>query len=412
MSWWLAAIVFSLPTYLIRFKIGGIPTTFLEVNLYIFFLVYFLFFWWPNRSALLHQYRGKVGNLIWPALLIFLGAVIGVAVSPDRRAALGLFKAYFLDPFLFTFAALSLLRSFQDISRIIWAMGLSVGVIGAVAIFQWLGFVPSPEPWISETPKRVTSLFEYPNAVSLYCLPPTGIFIGLLLFGKKKSIWWRVIILLIILLGFAAIYLAVSRGALIALLLVSFVAGLFSPYKKWVFVAVLAVILLLIGSLPMRERIAALSSRQDYSTISRIEFWRASGEMIKTDWLTGVGLSGFSPAYQTLAREKDYRQDLNLIYPHNIFLNFWVTLGVFGFVGFLWALVAFFFSVKRIISHSKVAKAPAKGLLIAMAMLVLHGLVDVPYLKNDLSLQFWTILIIPYLLVLIQKRADDAASSK
>jgi hypothetical protein len=32
------------------------------------------------------------------------------------------------------------------------------------------------------------------------------------------------------------------------------------------------------------------------------------------------------------------------------------------------------------------------GIVLAMVAIVVHGLVDVPYFKNDLALEFWTFL--------------------
>jgi hypothetical protein len=36
--------------------------------------------------------------------------------------------------------------------------------------------------------------------------------------------------------------------------------------------------------------------------------------------------------------------------------------------------------------------------LAAMTAILVHGLVDTPYFKNDLAMMFWLILIIPWLL--------------
>ncbi len=36
------------------------------------------------------------------------------------------------------------------------------------------------------------------------------------------------------------------------------------------------------------------------------------------------------------------------------------------------------------------------GVLLALVGIVIHGLVDVPYFKNDLSLEFWTLMAITW----------------
>ena len=34
------------------------------------------------------------------------------------------------------------------------------------------------------------------------------------------------------------------------------------------------------------------------------------------------------------------------------------------------------------------------GVLLALIAVIVHGLVDVPYFKNDLSLEFWTLVAV------------------
>ncbi len=75
-----------------------------------------------------------------------------------------------------------------------------------------------------------------------------------------------------------------------------------------------------------------------------------------------------------------------LLYPHNIFLNFWVELGLAGLIWLITILVGFFKRLWKIKSKQKIV------LMAGMVAILVYGLVDVPYFKNDLSIIFWTIL--------------------
>jgi len=95
----------------------------------------------------------------------------------------------------------------------------------------------------------------------------------------------------------------------------------------------------------------------------------------------------------------DYRrrvwQPLEIyLYPHNIFLNFWSELGLAGMLLFLWIIVKYFIislkSVKSIKSERE--RALILGLACAMIVIVVHGLVDAPYFKNDLAVLFWVLV--------------------
>ncbi len=100
--------------------------------------------------------------------------------------------------------------------------------------------------------------------------------------------------------------------------------------------------------------------------------------------LFGKGVNGFSDNWDK------YNTDPNLNhynFPHNIFLNIWIDLGLFGLLGMLVIIAA---AIWEGIKNR--GNALALGLLIFMIAVVVHGLIDIPYLKNDLALMFWLVL--------------------
>ncbi|MDO8260559.1 MAG: hypothetical protein Q7T50_03640, partial [Candidatus Magasanikbacteria bacterium] len=82
------------------------------------------------------------------------------------------------------------------------------------------------------------------------------------------------------------------------------------------------------------------------------------------------------------------------MYPHNIFLNFWTELGLAGMVLFAWIIGRFLYIAFRLAQIDSKNKGIALGLLGAMVAIFVHGLVDVPYFKNDLAVVFWVLLAI------------------
>jgi O-antigen ligase len=75
------------------------------------------------------------------------------------------------------------------------------------------------------------------------------------------------------------------------------------------------------------------------SLMQRLEFWKASGGIIKEHFLTGVGTGDMNEAFQQqydkmkskLAPDQRWRS-------HNQFLSILVGFGIFGFIWFLFAL--------------------------------------------------------------------------
>jgi O-antigen ligase len=85
--------------------------------------------------------------------------------------------------------------------------------------------------------------------------------------------------------------------------------------------------------------------------------------------------------------------EANFIDPHNIVLNFWVEVGLLGLIAFAWIMfVGFRVSWHGWRSASAGWRPYHLGVLLALVAVLVHGQVDVPYFKNDLSLQFWTLI--------------------
>ena len=127
------------------------------------------------------------------------------------------------------------------------------------------------------------------------------------------------------------------------------------------------------------------------SLVSRANLWHATLNLIEARPVTGAGLAGYQ---QVIA---PYRQALHVpihqthVYPDELILDFWVELGVLGFVFFLlfWGqLIALLLPPLR----AGPARAPlAAALAVAWLGIGVHGLFDSPYWKNDLSVEWWAL---------------------
>ena len=129
-----------------------------------------------------------------------------------------------------------------------------------------------------------------------------------------------------------------------------------------------------------------MATFQAASGQSRLALYQCSMTLLKQNPILGTGLAGFGAAFESI-RPEAYTE--KLIYPHNIFLNFWTETGILGLLGVLWLCAL----VVRIAFEKNGGENFLRDACIAalLAMLV-HGLVDVPYFKNDLAVLTWMIL--------------------
>jgi O-antigen ligase len=127
---------------------------------------------------------------------------------------------------------------------------------------------------------------------------------------------------------------------------------------------------------------------QDYSGGLRVDMWGEAVELISDHPILGTGLSSYR------AQIHRYRIDKWIEiyqYPHNILLNFWIEIGVLGVLGFV---LIFYWVFKIIIPPlSKGGLGGVlKGLFATFTIILIHGIVDVPYFKNDLAVLFWLLV--------------------
>jgi putative inorganic carbon (HCO3(-)) transporter len=208
------------------------------------------------------------------------------------------------------------------------------------------------------------------------------------------------------LLSSIAIVLAESEAAIVSVVATLLIAGLLNR-KTRVLNAVILTLLTLLTLLtpPLLSKLTL----QDYSGGGRLSQWSETIDMLQDHWLLGVGLSGYPTALEP------YHKATHLEifqYPHNIVLNIWVELGVLGLIAFV--LLAYQVLVSLRAPPKPRAKRGGKqssgGLLrrfaprndtrlvifLALLQMTIHGLVDVPYFKNDLAILTWILLAIVF----------------
>lgn len=384
-----ALILFLLPVYQWRLTVLGVPSTVLEL------LVLTLFVAWVLRRI---RRGGRPLSRIpwrWAAPLFLLSAVVAIFVSPDRISALGYCKAYILEPILFFLVLWDTIQEERQVRTLLFAIGAASLFLSLVAFAQYLGFLPSPEPWISETPKRVASLLEYPNALGLFLVPVIALFSAFFLIpvkekgAQKRFLRWFPIG--VVFFGVLSLLFVVSRGGLVAIAAAAVFYAVLSPYRKWIFFALGMGLLLLLGMTQTRTILVNIIRGTDVSTDVRYVLWQGTARLLVDRPIVGAGLGGFPILYEEyrLIKHTEF-----LLYPHNIILNAWVELGLAGALLFCWLIID---ACRRAFRLVQSALTPfghqlVYGTLAALLAVVVHGIVDVPYFKNDLAIQFWFLL--------------------
>jgi O-antigen ligase len=380
-DWALFIIIVLLPTYLIRFTNEIFPFTLLEAMILLLFIIW-----------LIKTVKNK-NKIIWPnqwlVAAFLLAAVLSTIFSPDIKSALGLLKAYFFEPVLFYLVFVNVIKEKKQLKMLSWALGILVAWLSIYGIVQYFSGIGIPDPWFEPATRRIVSVYDYPNALGLIIAPIIALFIGLMArvkFFTARTFWWGV---LIILLGFFSLLASVSQGAWLGLgLAMVFLSFFLFPWKK-VLLTWLAIIILVLSVPQTRDYVMPLVTFSDVSGDVRKVMWEGTYNLLKARPILGSGLAGFPHYYEQyrLIKHTEF-----LLYPHNVILNFWVELGLFGLIVFIWLMVRFFRSGYQLLKTKNVEFNWAIALMTAVICLIGHGLVDVPYFKNDLAVLFWLLI--------------------
>ncbi len=425
LDWALFILLAALPSYLLRFHLGPIPLTMLEAMILIIFAVWF----WqdkPWRRLKRSDWQGRRRK--YPYQLEIIGILIaawtGLAIAGFDNAALGVFKAYFLEPILLYLVIIN--RGQSSDRKFLWPLAISAAVVSAVAIFQqFTGLFIFNDFWALASQRRVTSVFSYPNAVGLY-LGPIIFLLGALFFSYPRrtnlvTALKKILLLLIILASLAAIFFARSEGALIGLAGGTFIIALLANKQSRrlaLSAAAIGVIVLSLYS-PAWQYVQKKATLMDLSGQIRRQQWHESLEMFKDGRIiSGAGLSNYQTAvapfhqegifvknddpdwYRKVVWNDEYKKKVwqpveIYMYPHNIFLNFWTEITFLGALLMMWLIARYQYEAIRLLKHlDKPQRALVLGLIGAMSAIFIHGLVDVPYFKNDLAVLFWLLIAV------------------
>jgi len=371
------------PLYILRFKLWGLPTNPLEVAALITFF--------SAVIALLVERKKVQFGPIWPYLFLII-VLIAVLWSPDKQKALGIAKGWFTVPILLYWSVINLFSK-ENIEQLARPFTFSVSLVSVWAILQKFQIIStlfyqknngSFLQYIEQG--RSFGPFESPNYLAMFVVP--SLFIVVLLLKKSSSILEKASATIALSLGLVALVLSGSKGGLIALtagMAVFISTLLIAKYKNWKFLKILLPVVGLTLIIFVFSRVDTNSAGNQI----RREIYSYAKTMVIENPIRGVGLGNFQPAIDAITKDNPSFQLYGLPYalhPHNLFLAFWLNLGISGLLAFSALLI------RQIAAAIKIENAWQRGaLLAATSAFVIHGFFDTPYFKNDLSLIFWVI---------------------
>lgn len=380
-KFFLLAIILS-PLYLARFTVLTIPTNLHEI---LVILCIILFFSNRDRYPFLDIFK-KNKLLYVGTFLLLLGLILSVIINGINVHSLGIVKSWFIIPILFALILPSIFKDQKNISVILLALFFSISAVSIISLLAFAGGIKTYDG-------RLEGIYNSPNYLAMFLAP--GVFIWFFIRYAKDTVSKSRIHSFFLRIGFAsiliALYLTYSYAAWVSIFISLLpIARLKKVLARKIALAIGMIFLCFVIFQSDTQKLKSLIKMDHRSSFeSRVMIWKSSGKMLADHPLFGIGSGNFQQKYLEYQKFFSPYLEWAVPHPHNLILSFWLFSGSLGLIGFILILFEIF---KNIILNKK--KDDATSLFFAVVLsyfsyVVIHGIFDTTYWKNDLSFIFW-----------------------
>ncbi len=340
--------------------------------------------------------------------VMLLGGLVSYGGTQSIMAA-GIYTILMLGYFL----TVGIVNSKEQLKKSGAVLAASMFLVAAYGLYQNFTGNISTE-WIDTAMfdsigGRVVSTFENPNMLGLYLilLLPMIAANGI---GEKN--WWRKPgYILAFAVGAACLIYTWARGAWLGFLFAAVIFLLM--WNRRTMGVLLAGVLALPVAVPFLpesivSRFSSIGDLTDTSTNYRVYIWRGSTNMLKDYWLTGIGVG--EQAFDKIYPYYSFAGIEKAPHAHNLFLQLFIEVGVFGFLVFVAMLLCLFQSGFSLAKHGedKTVRLIGCGALCGVLAALVQGMTDYVWYNYRVFFVFWLLIGI----VSAARRIDYALRNK
>ncbi|MFZ1654452.1 MAG: O-antigen ligase family protein [Candidatus Moraniibacteriota bacterium] len=344
---------------------------------------------WTRLSDRLAETLREEWPLLLFALLFLVGTLTAFFLNPHTVSDWGEIKSFALLPVGLLVAILVLVETQWELERLAlaWLLGIVAAAIAALgaALSGW---------WLYDG--RLAGLYQSPNYLAMLVAP--GILLSLYFFRSRTRGSIR--------------SLSVS-----CLILITLVLWATHSYAAWLSIGVAAAVFFwlrrpsvsfrmmlcvglgiagLVGGVIAHESGSAkweslVSGSERSSLASRVMIWQAASKIATDSFPWGIGMGHFQERYLDYQRFFPPYLEWAVPTPHNLYLHFLIEGGLLTLGGWLGCVVIVAIAAWRSWQLGGRASMPWCGALggALIVFYLTYGLVDTPYMKNDLALAVW-----------------------
>lgn len=353
------------------------------------------------------EWKAAIGLLL---LAVVLQLLLQQTYEPVLVTPFEYFRSLFIFPLIF--AVMAYKTADDDLlKKLMTSYFLMVVTFCSLALIQYLtGWFPGEQkdfmgrlvwPYIDFLSLKSASA----NWIAFFVTPAAVLsfvhaFNTLLLPNRKKLLkqkfFWLCFFLFI--LSTITLYLTQSYGGYVAVL-GGITLYLFRalPLKRFSLALLFIGVIIGAGFIHQQStwKYQVLTDQVDYrfanSAASRSDIYRMNLHMILKYPLIGTGMNQYQ-SYFAVNQVEVLGSELNESHvpphAHNFFMSFWTSLGVFGFAAMLLLILGIFWRLKF---------DPRSPVVFVLVAIMLHGLIDSSYWKQEMAYFFWLMVMLSYL---------------
>lgn len=376
----------------------------------------------------------KVFPLIFSIALTFLTICAAISAFYGINGKLGWFNFLsYLSSVFVCFVIASHFGNREKLKELVLGIAVGIAFTGATAVSQFLGNFPKlPFLGTGTEEELLWTQAELFSRVSAFLRTPTEmgwvssalipiIIAPIIAYAKDFSKYQRIILAGSAFFGIAAIILSLARGSWIALVVGTGIIILFA-WKNWekaerkhYFAAIGGLILLSAMALaPFGGRIyERLTTDDGDSAAIRLPLMQVAWNIIETNPLVGIGLSGYRTA---MYRYDDTKEHVTQVFPgtvHNSFAHITAEIGIPGgiFFGIL-LLIAVFECWITMSSRDKLLFALALGAFAGIIAYTISAIKEPGGLGSTRPPIRTCFFLLGFVMALSKCRRDSISNSK
>lgn len=378
--------LFFLQSYLIRFQIGAYPTNLQEILIGLQVLAFILALIVTTKNRAECKTKSHFASLKkfirkhWIIASFILLTLISITTVPIQNQLDFIRHGKFLAfAIILTFIFIETFKTSEEKEKAIKIMGMGAITFGVFSlIYNLLGHNVTHDYRLLGPMDSAVYLAFYLTPFFIYFT------IKFLENPKLKSHLICAIILAMLIAGTKSMG---AIGGSVAILIIYTIKRQQLQILKTKTAKIILILLAISATAIIFQTKIVPAIQTEYSSLDeRGEIWQTSAQMLKDPQtaIFGAGFGQFQEKYQAMADEVLKRPPLSYIVlqPHNIFLLFWMQYGILGLIFISLCIVLLFIKI------AKFKGKPQTEIMTALMLsyILIHGLIDTPFFKNDMMI--------------------------